>query len=45
MTEAPQPDGQWNRQGCMIVVALSVLIWAIIIIFGWWIFRYGVAVD
>ena len=38
-------DQYWNRQGCFIIVGLSLILWALIISFGVWFYRYGLNSD
>ncbi len=32
-------------RGCLLALALSVIIWICIIAFGYWIYRWGIRVD
>ena len=38
-------DQYWHRQGCALILGLSILSWVLITSFGVWVYRYGIAVD
>ena len=38
-------DQHWNLQGCALICGLSVLLWVVIIAFGYWVWRWGVTID